>query len=196
MLKSISKTLLTGIITVLPVLLTIYLLFWMVGSSERIMGRALKWVLPNHFYFPGLGVIAGVLLLFIVGLLMKAYVVRQLFAFGEDLLLKLPLIKSIYRSLRDFFDFLSPKDKKPGQVVAVNLNGMEMIGLVTQEDPLRLPDSFHDQDKVMVYFPMSYMIGGFSLFVPRNAMRPLKMGKDEAIRFVMTAGITGKSTDK
>jgi uncharacterized membrane protein len=48
----------------------------------------------------------------------------------------------------------------------------------------------------MVYFPMSYMIGGFSLFVPRNAMRPLKMGKDEAIRFVMTAGITGKSTDK
>jgi uncharacterized membrane protein len=196
MFKSIGKTLLTGIITVLPVLLTIYLLFWMIGSSERIMGQALKWVLPSNFYFPGLGVIAGVLLLFIVGLLMKAYVVRQLFAFGEDLLLKLPFIKSIYRSLRDFFDFLSPKDKKPGQVVAVNLNGMEMIGLVTQEDPQRLPESFRDQDKVMVYFPMSYMIGGFTLFIPRDAMRPLKMGKDEAIRFVMTAGITGKNKDK
>jgi uncharacterized membrane protein len=195
MFKSISKTLLTGIITVLPVLLTIYLLFWMVGSSERMMGQALKWVLPGHFYFPGLGVIVGVLLLFVVGLLMKAYVVRELFAFGERLLLKLPLIKSIYRSLRDFFDFLSPKDKKPGQVVAVNLNGMEIIGLVTQEDPQRLPESFRDQDKVMVYFPMSYMIGGFSMFVPRSAIRPLKMGKDEAIRFVMTAGITGKHGD-
>jgi len=195
MFKSISKTLLTGVITVLPILLTIYLLFWMIDSSERLMGSALKWVLPDHFYFPGLGVIAGLLLLFIVGLLMKAYVVRQLFALGEDLLLKLPLIKSIYRSLRDFFDFLSPKDKKPGQVVAVNLYGMEMIGLVTQEDSQRLPESFRDQDKVMVYFPMSYMIGGFTLFVPRASMRPLKMGKDEAIRFVMTAGITGKNKD-
>jgi uncharacterized membrane protein len=193
MFKSVGKTLLTGIITVLPVLLTIYLLFWMVDSSERVMGTALRWVLPDHLYFPGLGVIIGVLLLFAVGLLMKAYVVRRLFMLGEELLLKLPLVKSIYRALRDFFDFLSPKDKKPGQVVAVNLNGMEMIGLVTQEDPLRLPESFRDQEKVMVYFPMSYMIGGFSLFVPRDAIRPLKMDKDEAIRFVMTAGITGKN---
>jgi uncharacterized membrane protein len=195
MFKSISKTLLTGFITVLPVLLTVYLIFWMVGSSEQMMGRALKWVLPDSLYFPGLGVIVAVALLFIVGLLMKAYVVRQLFAFGEELVLKLPLIKSIYRALKDFFDFLSPKDKKPGQVVAVNYNGMEMIGLVTQEDPQRLPEAFRDQDKVLVYLPMSYMIGGFTIFVPRDAVRPLKMGKDEAIRFVMTAGITGKNID-
>lgn len=195
MLKLISRALLTGAITVLPVLLTVYLLYWMVNSSEHIMGGALKWVLPGHFYFPGLGVIVGVVLLVVIGLLMKAYIVRRLFAFGEELLLKLPLIKSIYRALRDFFDFLSPKDNKQGQVVSVNYNGMEMIGLITQEDPKRLPESFRDMDKVLVYFPMSYMVGGISMFVPRDAIRPLKMGKDEAMRFVMTAGITGKKSD-
>jgi len=195
MFKSISKTLLTGFITVLPVLLTIYLIFWMIGSSEQMMSRALKWILPGIHYFPGLGVIAAVVVLFIVGLLMKAYMVRQLFAFSEELLLKLPLIKSIYRALKDFFDFLSPKDNKPGQVVAVSHNGMEMIGLVTQEDQQRLPEAFQGEDKVLVYFPLSYIIGGFTMFVPRDKVRPLKMGKDEAIRFVMTAGITGKRAE-
>lgn len=195
MFKSISKTLFTGFMTVLPVLLTVYLIFWMINSSEQMMGQMLRWLLPDALYFPGMGVVVALLLLFIVGLLMKAYVVRQLFALAEEALLRLPLIKSVYRALRDFFDFLSPKDKKPGQVVAVTYNGMEMIGLITQDDSQRLPEHFRDQNKVLVYFPMSYMIGGFTMFVPRENVQPLQMGKDEAMRFVMTAGITGKKTD-
>ncbi len=86
MFKSIGRTLLTGFITLLPVVLTIYLLYWLAVSSEQVMGRALRFVLPDATYFPGLGMIAGVLVVFIVGLLMKAFLVRQLFAFGEKIL--------------------------------------------------------------------------------------------------------------
>lgn len=195
MFKSFSKTLFTGFITALPVVLTIYLLFWMVSSSEQLMGPMLRWLLPNKLYFPGLGVIVAILVLFAIGLFMKAYIGRQLFAYGENLMFRLPFVKSVYRALRDFFDFLSPQEKKPGQVVAVTLNGIEMIGLITQEDMQRLPVSFRDPDKVLVYFPMSYMVGGFTALVPRAYLRPMEMGKDEAIRFVMTAGITGKRAE-
>ena len=73
MFKSISKILLTGFITLLPVVLTIYLLYWLAASSENIMGTALHWVLPDEVYFPGLGVLAGLLVVFIVGLLMKSH---------------------------------------------------------------------------------------------------------------------------
>ena len=192
MFKSISKILITGFITLLPVVLTIYLLYWLAVSSEQVMGNALKLILPDTAYFPGLGMIAGLFLVFIVGLMMNAYMVRKIFALGEQLLYHLPLIKTIYRAFRDFFDFFSPKKEQFGQVVAVTVQGMELVGFVTQENPQRLPESFRDRDSVLVYLPMSYMVGGYTVLVPRSELRPLKMNMEEAMRFVLTAGITGK----
>ena len=193
MLKSISKILITGFITLLPVVLTIYLIYWLAISSEQVMGNALKFLLPNTVYFPGMGMIAGLIVVFIVGLMMNAYMVRQLFALGEQLLYRLPLIKTVYRAFRDFFDFFSPKKEQFGQVVAVTVRGMELVGFVTQEDPRRLPESFRDRDSVLVYLPMSYMVGGYTVLIPRSDLRPLKMSMEEAMRFVLTAGITGKN---
>jgi len=192
MFKSISKILITGFITLLPVVLTIYLLYWLAVSSEQVMGNALKLILPDTAYFPGLGMIAGLFLVFIVGLMMNAYMVRKIFALGEQLLYQLPLIKTVYRAFRDFFDFFSPKKEQFGQVVAVTVQGMELVGFVTQENPQRLPESFRDRDSVLVYLPMSYMVGGYTVLVPRSELRPLKMNMEEAMRFVLTAGITGK----
>ena len=195
MFKYISKTLLTGFITLLPVVLTIYLLYWLAISSEKFMGNALRYVLPENIYFPGLGMIAGVVVVLIVGLMMKAYLVRKIFSLSEKLLYRLPLIKSVYRAFRDFFDFFSPNKEGLGQVVSVTVNGMELIGFVTQEDPQRLPPSFRNRDSVLVYLPMSYMVGGYTILVPRSDLRPLQMTRDEAMRFVLTAGITGKNID-
>ena len=195
MIKSISKILLTGFITLLPVILTTYLLYWLAVSSENVMGTALRWALPNAVYFPGMGMIAGLIVVFIVGLLMKAILIRQVFSFGEKILYQLPLIKTVYRAMRDLFDFFAPKEQGLGEVVAVTYNGAEMIGFITQSDEKKLPESFREQDKVLVYLPMSYMIGGFTVFIPREHVRPLKMTKDEAMRFALTAGITGKNTD-
>jgi uncharacterized membrane protein len=192
MFKQISKILLTGFITLLPVVLTIYLIYWLAASSEKVMGGALRWVLPDTIYFPGLGMIAGLVGVFFVGLMMKAILVRQLFAFGEQVLYRLPLIKSVYRAMRDLFDFFSPKKDGFGQVVTVSINKMEMIGFITQEDASRLPEAFKDRDSVLVYIPMSYMIGGFTVLVPRTDVATCTMSMDEAMRFVLTAGITGK----
>ncbi len=136
---------------------------------------------------------AGLMVVFIVGLMMKAYLVRKVFSLGENVLYRLPLIKSVYRAFRDFFDFFSPNKEGLGQVVAITLNGMELVGFVTQEDQQRLPPSFRDRDSVLVYLPMSYMVGGYTILVPRNEIRPLQMSRDEAMRFVLTAGITGKN---
>lgn len=195
MFKSISKILITGFVTLLPIVLTIYLLYWLAVSSEQVMGNALRFVLPDASYFPGLGMIAGLVVVFVVGLLMNAYIVRQLFALGEQVLYHLPLIKTIYRAFRDFFDFFSPKQDRFGQVVAVTVGGFELIGFVTQEAPQRLPESFRERDSVLVYLPMSYMIGGYTILVPRSELRPLKMTIEEAMRFVLTAGITGKNEE-
>ena len=193
MFKSIGTTLITGLITVLPIVLTLYLLYWLAVTSEQVMGGALQWALPKVIYFPGLGTIAGLILVFLVGLLMKAVLVRQLFTFGESILYRVPIFKSIYRAIRDFFDFFSPKKEQFGRVVIVSVNNMEMIGFITQEDPARLPESLRNSDSALVYLPMSYMIGGFTLLIPKTDIKPCQMNMDEAMRFVLTAGITGQS---
>ena len=196
MFKSIGRIFFTGFITIVPVVLTIYLLYWLAVTSEQFMGNALRFVLPKATYFPGMGMLAGLLLVFIIGLMMKAILIRQVFTFGEKILYRLPIIKTVYSAIRDLFDFFSPNKKGLGQVVAVTYNGAEVIGFITQTEQERLPESFREQNKVLVYLPMSYMIGGFTIFVDRDHVRPLKMTVDEAMRFTLTAGITGKNVDK
>jgi uncharacterized membrane protein len=194
MVKFISKNVLTGLVTILPVALTLYLLYWLAVSAELALGSMIRLVLPEHLYWPGMGIIVGVLLVFVVGLLMHAYVVQRIFASGEQLLYHMPLVKSVYRAIRDFFDYFSPTSKKEfEQVVAVSIGdtGMQVIGFVTQALPERLPEDFRQDDDILVYLPLSYMIGGYAVLMPRSAVRPLAMNMEEAMRFTLTAGVTG-----
>lgn len=193
-MKSLSKTFLTGLVTMLPVLLTGYLLYWLAVSAESWLGNLIRLVLPADWYWPGMGLVAGLGVVFAVGLLMHAYVVRRLFAMGEEMLYRVPLIKSVYRAIRDFFDFFSPqKQKEFDQVVAVSFGdtGMEVVGFVTEARSDHLPAELRGEDNILVYLPLSYMIGGYAVVLPRSAVRPLAMSMEEAMRFALTAGVTG-----
>ena len=194
MVKFISKHILTGLITILPVVLTLYLLYWFAVSAESVLGGLIQRWLPEDWYWPGMGLVAALLAAFAVGILMHAYVVQRLFASGETLLYNTPVIKSIYPALRDFLNYFSPTTRKEfDQVVAVTFGdtGMQVIGFVTQANPEHLPEAFREQDSILVYLPLSYMIGGYAVLMPRSAVRPLDMNMEEAMRFTLTAGVTG-----
>ena len=197
MLKFISKNLFTGLITILPIMLTVYLIYWLAITAETVLGNTIRLFLPDRLYSPGMGVVLGLLGVFVIGLLMQAYVVRRLFARGEQLLYRMPVIKWIYRSMRDFLDYFSPTRKKEfEQVVLVSIGntGMQVIGFVTQAVEEELPEDFRGEGNILVYLPMSYMIGGYTMLLPRSAVRPVKMSIEEAMRFTLTAGVTGAKT--
>ncbi len=197
MLRFITRHILTGLVTVLPVALTLYLLYWLAVSAEGMLGGMIRFILPENLYWPGMGLIAGLVAVFVVGLLMHAYAVQQFFAKGEQLFYHMPLIKSVYRAIRDFLDYFSPTTKKEfDQVVAVSIGntGMQVIGFVMQALPERLPQGFRAEDSILVYLPLSYMIGGYAVLMPRSAVRPLDMNIEEAMRFTLTAGVTGTAT--
>ncbi|MBW7860950.1 MAG: DUF502 domain-containing protein [Rhodocyclaceae bacterium] len=192
MMGFITRNVLTGLITLLPVALTIYLIYWLVVSTEALLGQQLLSHLPEGLYRPGLGVAAGLAICFIVGLLMHTYVMQRVFAQSERLFLRLPLVRQLYPAIRDFIDYFSPMKKKDfEQVVSVRLGdtGMQAIGLVTQADMNRMPKGFDEEGCVLVYLPMSYMIGGYALLVPRRDLRPLDMSMEQAMRFILTAGV-------
>ncbi len=189
MMKTIGKYILTGLITTLPVILTLYLLYWLAFTAEMLLAD----LIPREVYFPGVGVAAALVVLFIVGMLMHTRPMHRLFTRGERIFYRVPVVKSVYASIRDFLDYFSPARKKDfEQVVAVTLGGSDvrLIGFVTQAAREELPDEFQDDGYVMVYLPMSYMIGGYAVLVPRTAVQPLNMSMEEAMRFVLTAGVT------
>jgi len=193
-MKFIGRNILTGLVTILPLVLTFYLLYWLVVTSELALGELIRMLLPEGLYRPGMGVVAGLGTIFFVGLLMHAYVVQRVFSMGEQLFYRMPMISSVYRAIRDFIDYFSPRKKREfEQVVAVSIgdSGMEIIGFVTQAEQEQLPEDFCGDDSVLVYIPLSYMIGGYTVLMSRNATRPLKMSMDEAMRFTLTAGVTG-----
>jgi uncharacterized membrane protein len=199
MFRFIGKNILTGLITLLPVVLTLYLFYWIVVSTEMLLGTALHKVMPEALYRPGMGVAVGLVVAFAVGLLMHALVVRRLFAASEQMFARLPLIKTVYFAIRDLLDYFSPRRKKDfGQVVMVTLGdtGLRLVGFVTKTDFSRMPKQFNRTDTVLVYLPMSYMIGGYAVLVPRGCVEPLDMGMEDAMRFVLTAGVTGEYTKR
>ena len=198
MFKFITRNILTGLVTILPVALTIYLLYWTAISVESMLGNMIRSVFPGVRDWPGIGLIATLGIAFAVGLLMNAYLVRQLFTKVEQLLYRMPLIKSVYKAIRDFFHYFSPTAKKEfEQVVSVTFGdtGMKVIGFVTQEVPERLPKGFRDEGSILVYLPLSYMIGGYAVLVPRSSVQPLDMNMEEAMRFTLTAGVTGSNSN-
>ena len=196
MVKFITRNILAGLLAILPVVLTLYLLYWFATTAEKALGGLIRLFLPDTLYWPGMGLVAALVVVFLLGLLMHAYVFRRLFASIEQLLYHMPLIKTVYRAISDFFNYFSPARKKEfEQVVAVTFGdtGMQVIGFVTQAIPEQLPEDFRGEDSILVYLPLSYMIGGYAVLMPRSAVRPLDMNMEEAMRDTLTAGVTGNS---
>ncbi|HUU74033.1 MAG TPA: DUF502 domain-containing protein [Burkholderiales bacterium] len=197
-MKYLGRIFLTGVLTVLPVLATVYLLIWLFTTAESFLGKPLQWLIPEGFYRAGMGLLVGIVVIFVVGVLMRAYIVRRLFEFTEKLLLKLPLIKTIYAALRDFFALFAGQDDQVAlQVVTVTLPGSEMrlMGFVTRDHFSDLPDGVAVEGEVAVYLPMSYQIGGYTIFMPRSQITPVNMSREQAMRFVLTAGLRAKPSD-
>jgi len=191
-MKSIGRIFLTGVFTILPILATIYLVVWLFAALERFLGKQLLLLLPDEYYRAGMGLLAALVLIFLIGLLMQAWLFRQLIKLGESLLLKIPLIKVVFRSLKDLFGLFSDeKSSEALQVVSVQLPGtdMRLLGFLTRSDFSDMPKGVGNEDEVAVYLPMSYQVGGYMVMIPRNRVTPVPMSREEAMRFVLTAGL-------
>jgi uncharacterized membrane protein len=196
-MKAISKTFLTGLMTILPIAATMYILYWLVTSAESLASSLLKNIPAfRDWNVFGFGIAVLLVVIFLVGLLMQNWLFRSLFTWGENLLKKIPLVKTLYGSVRDLLGFFGTSNDKPqSQVVMVSLGetNMRLLGLLTRENFDDLPEGVGNQDSVAVYLPMSYQVGGFVTIVPRTAIEPVKLSMEEAMRFAVTAGMTQKS---
>jgi uncharacterized membrane protein len=187
---AINRKIFAGLLAVLPILATIYLVYWGVTAIEGGLAALLALFLPEGAYRPGLGLVVGVVLILLAGILVETFVVRKLLGWFEKGIYKIPVIKIIYGAIRDLLSFVSRgKESGGGQAVWVSLGVGEflVLGFVTRENLNEFSGDL--RDRVAVYLPMSYQIGGYTVIVPRSQVTPAGVSFEKAMRFVMTAGV-------
>ena len=198
-MNALAKLFLKGLAVVIPLALTLAILWWLARSSEQILGGVLAHFLPSGWYIPGMGLVAALAITVLIGLLSHVLVFQKLFSLGEEFLHRLPLVKTIYSAIKDFIDYLSPAGKQAmSKVVLVRIPGQdfEQIGFVTREDFDQLPLLPTVHDPVAVYLPMSYQIGGYTLILPRSALTPLNLSFEAAMKLVLTGAVTRERDNK
>ena len=196
--KRLGKIMFQGLMAILPAVLTLYILYWLLWSAETVLGAVIKALLPEGWYIPGMGLLAGVAAIFFFGLALNAFLVRRLLDLSEGVLNRIPLIKTLYGSVKDFVGFFAAhKEKEFNQVVTVELEfggvPMRLLGFVTRSDFRGLPEGIGSEGDIAVYLPLSYQIGGYTVIVPRSAVQPVDISTHRAMGFIVTGGMI---TDK
>jgi len=192
-MNAMGKIFLKGLVVVVPAALTLAIFWWLARWAEQLLGRPLSRFLPEGWYVPGMGLVAALAITFLVGSLSHVLIFRRLFSFGESILNRLPLVKTIYSSIKDFIDYFSPDTNSAmSKVVLVRIPGQEFeqIGFVTREDFSQLPIRPTVDEPIAVYLPMSYQIGGYTLFLPRSAVTPLDLSFEEGMKLVLTGVVS------
>lgn len=191
-MKQLQKIFLQGLVTFLPIALTIYILYAGVAIVDSFLGDSLRVVLP--IYIPGFGFLLTVLLIFLLGLMLNSLIAGGIFQKFEQRLTQVPFIKAIYSPLRDLMNLFS-KGGGPGglqKVVLVDMTdtGIRALGLVTRESFKDVPAiEAHADDRISVYIPMSYGLGGFTLMVPRSRLTPIDMPIEKAMSLAITGWV-------
>lgn len=196
-MKRLASLTLQGLVAVLPVGLTLYLIYWLLLTMENIAGAALRAALPLDWYFAGLGLLSGLLLLMLVGLLVNAYAIRHLLRLGDAMLSRIPLVKSVHGAIQDVLRAFSIADKKQAEsVVLVEVQkNVRLIGFVTARRPPDKLRSALGDNIVGVYLPMSYQLGGYTVYLAADQLQPLDISVEEAMRIAVTGGIQNSNNN-
>jgi uncharacterized membrane protein len=186
----LGRIFITGLLTLIPAVATIYLMVWLIGAVDRTFGKPLRWLMPDETYLAGMGIVVAVAIVFGVGVLMHGVLFRQVFRKAEQAMLALPLVRSIYGAVKDVIGLFG-RDGPAMQVVSLTFPGTswKLLGFVTREEFTDLPPGVGTASEVAVYLPMSYQVGGYTVIVPRDAIRPVEMSREEALKFILTAGL-------
>ncbi|MDN4593427.1 DUF502 domain-containing protein [Polycladomyces subterraneus] len=186
-MKRLTVYFLNGLLVVLPLAGTVYLLRYV---YQLLNGWGMIW-LPDRLEFPGLGVLVVIGFVLLVGFLARLWVTKKLLDWMESIIQRLPLIKGIYSTLKDTIHSFFGEKKSFDTVVFVTVAGTKRIGFLTVKEPCFTTRD--GKEYVGVYFPQSLQFAGDLHWFERSEIEVLDLPVDEALRMVLSAGVAGKS---
>jgi len=183
-MKNISRYFINGLIVIVPIGITVFVVSQILNITEKLLGRHLP------VQFPGLGLIAVLIIILAVGWLSSNLMMRRLIELGERILNSIPIIKFIYNSVKQLSTavFESQNMFKHAVLVPFPHPNAKALGFVMTD--LSEPLARHTAgESVCVFIPMSLnMTAGFNIIVPRRDIIPIDVTSESALQYILTAG--------
>jgi uncharacterized membrane protein len=171
------KNFLRGLVIVVPIALTLYILYEAFMRIDQLLGLRT----------PGAGFVITIAGTILIGALASNFFVKQFLSLTESVFTRAPLVRLIYASLRDLLEAFVGDKKRFDQPVAVSItDGVRTLGFVTQDDLafLGLPG------QVAVYLPFSYSVAGTLVVVTASRVERLAVDSATAMALVVSGGVS------
>ena len=187
-MKKIISYFLKGSLIFVPVALTIFAFVWVFRRLDSLFGQFFR------VNIPGLGLVITLAGITVIGFLASNFVGRRFIKLIDKLFTRVPLVKLLYSSLKDFIGAFAGEKKSFDKPVLVELvpGGPKAVGFITRESLEFLGLSNH----VAVYFPQSYNFAGSLLLFESKSVIPLNADSSKVMAFIVSGGVAGGELDQ
>ncbi len=190
MAKHLKKKFITGLMVLIPLIVTVYIVYLVVSFIESFIGPALRniffQVFEREVYITGTAVIIFVVITYLTGLFVSNYFGRTVFSRGERLVKRIPIVKSIYGSVKDMTEaFSSDKIKSFKEVVLIEFpfRGRYAMGLVTNRVEIK------GLQHCSVFVPTTpNPTSGYIILAREDELVFLDMATDDALKYIVSLG--------
>ena len=187
----------TGIVVLVPIGITLYLTKFFISVSSKLIPAEIN---PNSYLpvlIPGLEIVLAIIFITLIGYLSLSFIGKKILQLFNDLLKKIPILRTIYSAIGQMAETLAPKRKSKKSVVLVEYprKGSWAVGFATKDNKGEISKKTN-QELVNVFVPTTpNPTSGFLLMFPLSDVIYLDMSFEEASKFIVSAG-TSNSTSK
>lgn len=201
-MKSLLQLFFQGLLILLPFVLTIYLVYLIFNVLDETIFSVSGTLITS--FFPSLestllttflGIIFTLAVIILTGIAGRLYLTRFLMNQIDALMERIPLVKMLYNTLKDFFNAFFGEKKSFDKPVTVYLNSertVKLLGFITCDS---LEDLSLD-DQVAVYLPQSYNFAGNLIIVDKSQVEPLDLPASKVMTFIVSGGVTTNTSSR
>ena len=179
-----------GIVTLIPIGITVYVTIFLVSISSKMLPKEIN---PNHYLpynIPGVEIIISLLLITLIGWLSLSFIGKSLLNLFNNVLKKIPILRTIYSALGQMTETFTKTDKEKKNVVLVEYprKGSWAVGFATKENSGEISNKTK-KNLINVFVPTTpNPTSGFLLMFPKEEVIYLDLSFEEASKFIVSAG--------
>jgi len=192
--KNLKTTFLTGLFVIIPLVVSVALLVWFFQTLENLfsplIGGVEQMIAPDIAHIPGVGILAGLLIILLVGFFARNVVGERILAALDNFINRIPWYRTIYSTVKQLTDAFSPdtaRSFKDVVLVDYPMEGSQAIGFRTGTVERE------GQTLAVVFVPTNHIYFGDLLFLPEERVVSLDMPVEQAVRIIVSAGIGSPS---
>ena len=181
-----------GIVVLIPIGITLYLTLFFVRISGKIIPKEIN---PNNylpFDIPGVEILIAIIIITLIGWLSLSFLGKKFFELFNNLLKKIPILRTIYSAIGQMTESLTKSDNKQKSVVLLEYprKGVWAVGFATKENTGLIKNKIKDEI-INVFIPTTpNPTSGFLLMVPKKDLIYLDVSFEQASKFIVSAGTT------